>query len=346
MKAEGTGGNAVTIRIDDATNDSPRPAPLPANRFSYRRIALRVLQFWGWTLLYMAALLGVLWLVAWIVSRANGTSVSGLLGEGSFDNPLLIPPTVATAVAAVLATWHIRRKEGFSWPQAGFPRRGALSDLHVGLWIGLLSFGVVPAAAALLGWASIEPAPWTPQTFLTLAVAGLVLLPAAAFEEFVDRGVILTLFTRRSRAIGAVLTALFFAAFHGANPGVDQIAFLSIFIAGIVLAVARYRTGAVWLPIGWHLGWNLSQGWLFGSSVSGTPTVELPLLVTRYDGPRLLVGGRFGPESGALAIGAELLALAVFLLLIPTRTGKEDMPEPPPGPGSLEQDWTAGPKPS
>jgi membrane protease YdiL (CAAX protease family) len=302
----------------------PSAEQLPAlSPLTYRRIALRFLQLWGWIILYLIAFLTPLFFLGWLLSRAAGSSLSEVLGEGSYSNPVLLPVALATAAAAILATRHVRRRERYSWQEAGLGSSHAVSHLHLGTWIGVLSYAAVPIAATALGWASIEVAPLSARTLFTLVISLFGLLFAAAFEEIGDRGILLSLFARRrSRVLGVVLTSLLFAVMHLPNPGADGVAFLSILIAGVTLAVARYRTGAVWLPIGWHLGWNLTQGWVFGSAVSGTPTVSAPLLVTHFDGPGLLVGREFGPESGLIAIAANLMALGLFLKLYrPSPTG-------------------------
>jgi hypothetical protein len=126
----------------------------------------------------------------------------------------------------------------------------------------------------------------------------------------------------RCNAVAAVLvTSVIFAVSHIPNPGFNGIALLEILAAGVVLAVARLRSGALWLPVGWHLGWNLSQGWLFGCVVSGFEASTAPLLATRFTGPRLWTGGNFGPESGLLSIAAEIATIFFYLKLAPGKRG-------------------------
>lgn len=237
------------------------------------------------------------------------------------DHPFLIPLFCATALAPVAATWMMVRGRRLSWRDAGFRPEGIARDLFVGLGIGVGSFAVVPALAAALGWVRVEYAPAGIGFLWTLPIASYLLLVAAAAEEFALRGVPLFLFARRSVVVAALVTSAIFGISHLPNPGFNWVSLLEIIAAGIVLAIARFRSGALWLPVGWHLGWNLSQGWLFGCVVSGHEPSTAPLLATEFTGPRVLTGGEFGPESGLLSIAAEIVTVLFYLRFVSTRRG-------------------------
>ena len=64
--------------------------------------------------------------------------------------------------------------------------------------------------------------------------------------------------------------------------------------AGVLLGAAYAVTGRLWLPIGLHIGWNFTEGSLFGMSVSGN-AIDTGLLHGTLTGPPLLTGGAFGP---------------------------------------------------
>jgi membrane protease YdiL (CAAX protease family) len=118
-----------------------------------------------------------------------------------------------------------------------------------------------------------------------------VLVPAVGaplVEEWLFRGVLLGFWLRSARPLTACLgTSLFFAFVHFleppagfsiANPGAplagfellgtilfhfaDPMFFLTdfatLFIVGMILALARVRTGALWFSIGLHAGWIIA----------------------------------------------------------------------------------------
>lgn len=112
--------------------------------------------------------------------------------------------------------------------------------------------------------------------------------------------------------VAIVTTSVIFALVHLAAPGANAIALLDTAIAGVALAVGRLRSGALWLPIGWHFGWNFAMGSLFGCVVSGSQPTTASLFEVQLEGPAYLVGGPYGPESGLLAVAADLTALVLF----------------------------------
>jgi len=161
-------------------------------------------------------------------------------------------------------------------------------------------------------------------------IAGTALV-VAVVEEFLFRGVALGLAARSfGRWTAAVAVSLVFAGVHFLKPakeadavvhwwtGFAQIprileavpppvifafGFASLFVAGMVLALAAFRTRSLWLPIGIHAGWILGQQgfqwlarptdksfgdflpWVGPNVVSGAvPTGLIPLFVLLLTG--------------------------------------------------------------
>jgi hypothetical protein len=286
---------------------------------SYARIAGRILGLWALTLVVLV-LLALPVRLARPALRAAGHPIQGLAGV-AVDHPILIPIGIVEVLAALLATHIMRRRAGLGWGEVGFARGGAGPDLLLGIVIGVIEFALVPLFAAAGGWVELGPGgvpgPSARGVLLSLAVVVLGLLPAAAFEEITDRGYALTQLAARSRVVAVVATALAFTVMHAWNPGFNAVACAHVFAAGVALAVGRLRSGALWLPIGWHFGWNAAQGWLFGAVVSGMQPARQPLLALRLDGPALLTGGAFGPESGLLAVAASVVVLLAYVKLVP-----------------------------
>jgi hypothetical protein len=101
-----------------------------------------------------------------------------------------------------------------------------------------------------------------------------------------------------------------FAVMHLGNQNVTLHALLNTGLFGFVLGYAYWRTGALWLSVGIHFGWNLMLP-LFGAHLSGF-TMGLTGYAMRWNLGELWSGGEYGPEGGLLA---TLAAAAIFLVV-------------------------------
>jgi len=110
-----------------------------------------------------------------------------------------------------------------------------------------------------------------------------------------------------------VISSIIFAYVHNENTGITPLAYANIGIAGIFIGLLYLRTGSLWAPIGFHLGWNYAQV-LFDLSVSGNTNVAvspIDLVVKNQQLSYLLAGGDFGPEGGLIVTVILLAAVAV-----------------------------------
>ena len=228
-------------------------------------------------------------------------------------------------VAGVLASW--RRLDLGSATGIGFRRHAWARELARGLAIGLAGLAVGIAVAALFG--GLVPAlRFSPAKTLRKALLGAGAAVAIAVgEEAFFRGIVLRRIRRDAGDVLAVAaTALVYAAVHvirarsfaapvHAWSGVQQTSVLfaplasgaalpqvvGLSLLGVLLAVARLRSGALWLPIGIHAAFvaafrvgrlffeiRPTPGWLVGT---GWPP---------------LVGG----VAGWIAVGVAALLLA------------------------------------
>ena len=180
--------------------------------------------------------------------------------------------------------------------------REALAGLGLGVATISATIGVILATTHAEGWhwAGHE---WHPLQWL--AICGLVLL-AAAGEELLFRGYG---FQRLLETFGPLLSlalvSFVFGALHGRNPHASWISMANTILSGLLFGAAYLRTRRLWLPIGWHWGWNLWQATL-GFPVSGItfPQGTMPFA---WD------GGGYGPEAGLPATVVLILALVLVV---------------------------------
>jgi len=217
---------------------------------------------------------------------------------------LIVLPVAAVLSYIAGVRWIERRKASELLDAAG------PAELAAGLGLG---FGLFTTVMLLLwalrvyhpsGWGSLHP----------LATGFLPALTAAVVEEIIFRGFLFRLSARLMGPWGALaFTSALFGAAHAFNPGATIGTSAAIAIeAGVLLGAAYAATRRLWLPIGLHLAWNLTEGSVFGMSVSGG-AARTSLITGTLSGPRLLTGGAFGPEASLVAV-LVCLAASIFLL--------------------------------
>jgi membrane protease YdiL (CAAX protease family) len=139
---------------------------------------------------------------------------------------------------------------------------------------------------------------------------------AAAWEEALFRGYP---FQALVEGIGAwpatIFASALFSAMHGWNPGIDWVALINIFLAGVMLSLAYLRTRSLWFATAVHTGWNWTMATLLDFPVSGL-VFDTPLYGVRELGPAWWTGGGFGPEAG-LAGTIVLLVAIVWMTRTP-----------------------------
>ena len=95
-------------------------------------------------------------------------------------------------------------------------------------------------------------------------------LRSVLFEELIFRGVLLYILIRKLGAVRAILiSAVAFGIYHWFSFGVIgnvgqmiQVFFITG-LMGVVYAYGYAKTFSLYLPIGIHLGWNFTQGFIF-----------------------------------------------------------------------------------
>ena len=221
-------------------------------------------------------------------------------------------PLLGTVVLALVyfaaylaATKWIERRS----PTELAPNR-ALPEGLAGIALGLVLFSVVMGVLGAIGvfhLAGSGTANQLAKGFVAAVLAGLT-------EEILFRGLLFRLSAKIVGTWGALLlTAVLFGAAHFGNRGATVTSSVAIALeAGILLGAAYAATTRLWLPIGLHIGWNFTEGSLFGMSVSGS-TGHSGVIQGTLSGPDILTGGQFGPEASIVAVAVCLVAAAYFV---------------------------------
>jgi membrane protease YdiL (CAAX protease family) len=255
-----------------------------------------------WALLFLA--------IVFATTRAYTPLSHGLQALGVGKDWLHPGPVLML----LLATWACTamRREKLSSVGLRLDRRW-VRELA---WGGALGVGSLLLAAGLIAAVGGVRFELDPARSAGNLLFGLYLFASVSvLEELLFRGF---LFQRLVAGLGAwpaqLALAGLFAVAHWGNPGMEGAtkawATIDIALAAVLLGVAYLRTRSLALPIGLHLGWNWSQGYLLGFGVSGMDLNGW--LHPVFQGlPTWVTGGEFGPEASVFGVLADLVMLAI-----------------------------------
>ena len=213
----------------------------------------------------------------------------------------------AVIIAVVLLAWKVMRQK---WEEMGlrnfktrFPRDGV-----VGMALGVVCCSVIFIILLLSGNAIVAPVQirFTSEWFWWIVVFIFV----GIGEELMNRGLIMSLLRRTNNVcLILVVPSIIFGLIHIINPGVTFLSILNIVLIGIVFSWMYYKSGNLWMCIGYHITWNIIQSLVYGMPASGLTGMD-SLLSTHFPTDNLLNGGSFGIEGGLLTTFINLALLA------------------------------------
>lgn len=279
------------LRLDGLGPDSPSGAHRFWHHPVVRAVLLLVLVVAGMLLGRAIALLGG-WHEAWVVV---GTVTGAVIGY------------LVLAIGV----------EGRRPPIELDPRR--LLGLLWGLLLGTLLFSLCFGILLLLGAYRITgidtAGPWLVPSLVLGLQAGVVeeILARTGLHRLLEQGL--------GTWVTAIASGAVFGWMHLANPNGGPVGSMAIMLgAGIGFGLLYSLSRSLWLVIGVHASWNLTQGMLFGAVVSGADAPSPGLLVSESIGPDALTGGSFGPEASPVTV-AVMLAWTVGLAVLLVRRG-------------------------
>lgn len=108
-------------------------------------------------------------------------------------------------------------------------------------------------------------------------------------EEILFRGYMLNAFPEQLNwMIKAIIASIFFTAFHAINSEFNSEIAVFLFIFGLLFAYMYLKSGNLWMPIGFHMTWNIGTDYLTlyssGESFLGLLVVAILILLTDKKG--------------------------------------------------------------
>ena len=221
----------------------------------------------------------------------------------------------ATILTAFIWSRYIYR-ERFERIGVSFFCSSGWRDLLWGIFYGGVSVAAGFMICYLWGVISVDSTGYPSDFLIYLGVMVMV----AISEELLCRGYVMRRFAKvYGNAWAIVISSAIFMAMHMFNDSLTTIAFLNLFLAGVLFGVAYMVTKSLWLPIGMHFAWNFVQGPVLGYSVSGSVTGSV-VHQTTATGPEWISGGAFGFE-GSLLCSAIVLILTLILYMFHRKEG-------------------------
>ncbi|MBI4900656.1 MAG: CPBP family intramembrane metalloprotease [Actinobacteria bacterium] len=245
--------------------------------------------------------------------------IGALMGLALLVEPRLLRswlPVRLAELVAVVAGFAVLMVVERRRPVELAPRRW--TGLLWGLLLGAVLCSTVIGILAALGSYRILGFNAAYQFWPALVSTGLV---ASVAEELAFRGVLFRLTEDLFGTWAALaISALIFGLAHLGNPDATLWGAVAIALeAGLLFAALYAVTRSLWWTIGLHFAWNIVEGPVYGSVVSGSGGAS-GWFRAQFTGPTWLTGGSFGIE-GSVLTAALLTAVGVWLLVVIKRRG-------------------------
>ncbi|WP_304517388.1 CPBP family intramembrane glutamic endopeptidase [Cecembia rubra] len=194
-----------------------------------------------------------------------------------------------------------------SFVKLGFQVKGRWNDFVLGFLVGMVIMMMGFLILILSKDIAFEKIHMDEQE---MAILFALFILVSVGEEVLIRGYVLKNFMLSfNKYFALIVSSLLFSIMHGFNPHFDFIAFVNLFLAGLVLGISYIYSKNLWFPIGMHLSWNFFQS-ILGFNVSGMD--KYSLLVISMDEPNRINGGLFGLEGSYFVTFASIIS--IFLL--------------------------------
>ena len=266
----------------------------------------------GWKILLVFALTYglsiivsiILGIVLGVIGSATGNADYLLTGSiaSIMNNELIFLVSVAlsngVSIISCIIVWRCLDKKKIR--EMGLTSiKSNSNEFLVGLVAGAITISIVSIGIICFGNVEFVNPVNKPNISLSL-VYGLIAFAFVGFgEEILSRGYIMSVLKQtRSKWVVLVGPALIFAMLHLANNGISILAFINLFLVGLLFAYMFMKSKNIWMPIGYHITWNYFQGYIWGFGVSGNDVQGLYKIKNVSD--NIINGGAFGPEGGLM----------------------------------------------
>jgi len=271
------------------------------------------------------------YLGALITSMTSNIPFESII-SGSFKNEkVIIMMGLVASIVGIPLIFVITKylwKRDFTWMRLHFN----LTYFIKGVLGGIILPVVIIIALIIYGNASIVELPnrFTAinLTAVLIGYLGLSMFTAIS-EEIVFRAIVTReIATKWNWVIATLIGGIYFGLIHVISVinVVVIMDILWIIISSMIVSflfVAMYiRSKSLWLPIGFHAGWNYSLTAIIGTKMSGKESL-FGMFNLELSGNQIITGGQFGIETSVVSLIAYILI--AILLIKYSINGKVDL---------------------
>lgn len=201
------------------------------------------------------------------------------------------------SLIVMLAAYYLLIRFYLKRPFNDFPKNKVIPELGGGILMGFSAIGIVILALFLLGYYQVTGS----NNFYSFVPTITYIIGGVMLEEIIFRGLLFkALETIKGTIFAVIISSIIFQIPHFMNPHEAFLPALLGFLFGVLHALIYANTKNLWLPIAFHMGWNIAQPF-FGTTLSGIDGFN-NLLIARTEGPQLITGSAFGIEDSLLSL--------------------------------------------
>ena len=209
----------------------------------------------------------------------------------------------------LITSLMMRFIEKVPFKEIGFKKGNIINDLTFGAIFSILMLFVTISILLLGGWFNWNPyGSFKIKEFLIIAAA---LFINAITQELLFRGYIFFIIKNYSSMAAILITSTLFSLAHIVKAAENLLAFLNLFLIGVLYAYARNKSKNLWIIISMPFFWNFLLSDVLGLTTSGYDLSSGLYLLKENKSNPIFTGSDFGIEASivntvSIAIGFVL----------------------------------------
>lgn len=231
---------------------------------------------------------------------------------------LIIYSTALTLILAYIFAKKILKRSNLS---LGLVDDKKISNYGKGILLGFGLLTLIVLILKLTGLAEISknPSGFDTKLFLLFIPAWLI---QGFEEEFLLRAILMNQMAAKGKiSLAMIANSLIFSIFHLGNAGFSLMAFINIFLMGLVFSLIFYISDSLYVVGAAHSFWNMTMANIYGITVSGNKSVGATYFTTSLKGPDLISGGGFGVEGSIVTT----IVLAILIVILIRKIKQRDL---------------------